>query len=476
MFGGGEEYFREPPSIDRDTLRRFAVFCARLREVEKPGKKTVTEASRLAREVGDSETAFELVVGVLFRHIKSWTGNKQLTCWYILDNLCKEERDKYGYTASKYILDVGRDYIPYEDPVLGPKYESLVEHWEGVFPRHVVDALWLAKKDRLWALAHPDEVLQQKEEEERQWKQEEMLIEDEDGLNDYGQPCMDYLQGRCFWGDACKLYHPPGEEGSLPLECRLGDWKCPSCGAINRHFQRRCSNCIREKPQYKKGRKPTAEELMLSSPDPSVYVALRRQFGYDPNDVEDAVSHWKARLGDTTIESYKEERRAAYRVRILGKAPTSELEERMRSQKNYPDIDIGPPEEDDITDANGVPARVMMQSLVPAGTSPVGAVALLSQTIVERGARDPKLPQILHELALYVKEVAANASLQLSPIQGETLLTACKILFSAWGADRAAKPFVPPFFRELRHTEAELGLSVESRDQLTSITREFRTN
>ncbi|RNF20756.1 uncharacterized protein Tco025E_03827 [Trypanosoma conorhini] len=474
MFGGGEEYFREPPSIDRDTLRRFALFCARLRAAEKPGKKTVSESAELAREVGDNEMAFELVVGVLFRHIKSWTGNKQLACWYILDKLCKEDRDKYGYTASKYILEIGRDYIPYEDPVLGPKYESLVEHWEGVFPRHVVDALWLAKKDRLWAIEHPNDLLQRKKEEEQEWKQEELAMEDEDGLNDYGQPCMDYLQGRCFWGEACRLYHPPGEEGTMPLECRLGDWKCPSCGAINRHFQRRCSSCVREKPQYKKGRKPTAEEALLSSPDPIVYAALRRQFGYDPNIVEEAVAHWKTRLENTSVEAYKEERRAAYRVRILGMTPTSTLEERMRSQKNYPDVDIGPPEE--VVDCSVTPGPTASESFVPAGAPPVSAVGLLAQTIVERGASDPKLPQILFELAYYVKQVAGDAEMKLSLTQAETLLTACKIVFSAWGADRSATPFVPPFFKEIRHTEDALGLSSEQQEHLTSITREFWAN
>ncbi|PWV11056.1 putative ZFP family member [Trypanosoma cruzi] len=474
MFGGGEEYFREPPSIDRDTLRRFALFCARLRAAEKPGKKTVAESAELARGVGDNEMAFELVVGALFRHIKSWTGNKQLACWYILDKLCKEDRDKYGYTASKYILEIGRDYIPFEDPVLGPKYESLVEHWEGVFPSHVVDALWLAKKDRLWAIEHPNEVLQQKEEEERQWKLEEMAMEDEDGLNDYGQPCMDYLQGRCFWGDACRLYHPPGEEGTMPLECRLGDWKCSSCGAINRHFQRRCSSCVREKPQYKKGRKPTAEEALLSSPDPNVYAVLRRQFGYDPNVVEEAVAHWKTRLETTSIEEYKEERRAAYRMRILGRAPTSKLEESIRLQKNYPDIDIGLPE--DVVDPCAAPGRMENESLLPAGTSPVSAVGLLAQTIVERGARDPKLPQLLFELAHQVKQVARDSGIKLSLTQCETLMTACKIVFSAWGADRGATPFVPLFFKELRHTEDGLGLSTEQQEHLTSITKEFCTH
>ncbi|KEG15326.1 hypothetical protein DQ04_00111260 [Trypanosoma grayi] len=474
MFGGGEEYFREPPSIDRDTLRHFALLCARLRTAEKPGKKTVTECVELARGVGDNEMAFELVVGVLFRHIKSWTGNKQLTCWYVLDKLCKEDRDKYGYTAGKYILEIGRDYIPYEDPVLGPKYESLVEHWEGVFPRHVVDALWLAKKDRLWACAHPAEVLQQKEEEEQQWKAEEMALEDEEGLNDYGQPCMDYLQGRCFWGDACRLYHPPGEEGTMPLECRLGDWKCPSCGAINRHFQRRCSSCVKEKPQYKKARKPTTEEAMLSSPDPNVYAVIRRQFGYDPNVEEEAVVHWRTRLGDTPIDTYKKERAAAYRVRILGKPPMSEMEERMKSQKNYPDVDIGPP--DEAFEANGAEVHKVTESLVPAGTASASAVGLLAQTIIERGARDPKLPQLLSELVQYVKQVAGDSAVRLTTTQGEALLTACKIVFSAWGADRGARPFVPPFFRDMRHTEAALGLSAEQQEQLTSMTGEFRTN
>lgn len=471
MFGGGEEYFRDPPSIDRDTLRRFALFCARLRAVEKPGKKTVNECTQLAREVGNNEMAFELVVGTLFRHIKSWTGSKQLTCWYVLDKLCKEDRDKYGYTASKYILDIGRDYIPYEDPLLGPKYESLVEHWEGVFPRHVVDAIWLAKKDRLWALAHPEEVLKQKEEEERQWKEEELALEDEDGLNDHGQPCMDYLQGRCFWGDDCKLYHPPGEEGTLPPECRLGDWKCSSCGAINRHFQRRCSNCVREKPQYKKGRKSTTEEDALSKPDPSALAAVQRQFGYDPNIAAEAVAHWNTRWESTPFEVYKDERRAAYRVRILGKPPASELDERIRMQKNYPNVDIGPPEE--TLDMGSMQSNLPAESLIPEHMDPVNAVAFLAQTIVERGVCDPKAPQILAELALCVKQVATTSGTKLSGSPRETLLTACTIMFSAWEVDRVAVPFVPPFFREIRGTEASLGLSPEQEGNLVSMTKEF---
>ncbi|CAG9582223.1 conserved hypothetical protein [Leishmania major strain Friedlin] len=473
MFGGGEEYFQDPPEIDRDTLGRYATFCARLRAIEKPGKRTITEAATLAREVGDTLLDYELVVGALFRHIKTWTGQKQLACWYILDKLCKEDRDKYGYTAGKYILEVGRDHIPYEDADLAGKYESLVEHWENVFPRHVVDALWIAKKERLWAVDHPNEVKQQQQAEEEEWAREEEVMQDEDGLNDFGQPCIDYLQGHCSWGDSCRLYHPPGEEGSLPAECRMGDWKCSACGVINRHFRRRCSNCVREKPQYKKGRVPSAEDKLLCTPDPAVTAAFHQQFGYNPYAPAEAVAHFKLRLEGVSAEEYRKERAAAYRVRILGKAPTNPVEERCKATKHFPDVDMEPDEEYEVGTDGLVAKRQRTESLVPANASPNSAIALLAQLVMERGILDPTVPQIFGELSRYIRQAAGDPTMELNETQAEVLLSACKLGFTAWNANKGAVPSVATFFKAVRHNESKLGLSSEQVEQLESMASMF---
>lgn len=503
MFGGGEEFFQEPPEVDRDTLRRYARYCARLRALKKPGKKAITETAALAREVGDTTMAYELVVGALFRHIKTWKGTKQLACWYVLDKLCKEDRDKYGFTARKYILEIGRDYIPYEDVELAPQYESLVEHWESIFPQHVVDALWLSKKERLWAMEHPKEVKEQQEAEEEEWDREERALQDEDGLNDYGQPCIDYLQGKCSWGDECRLYHPPGEEGSLPAECRMGDWKCASCGVINRHFRRRCFNCVREKPQYKKERTVAAEDALLSKPDTAALQVLSQQFGYDPYCPQDAIKHWQIRLGSSSsssspsaagggganeertlseaVEEYLKERRAAYRVRILRRAPQNALEERCRTQKHFPDVDIGVDEEylqqlESGGMAGPAARRPRLEGIVPSNAPSPGAIALVAQMIMERGVRDSMAPQLFSELARYMRvlvEDDAGRGLGLSDAQGEALLSACKLGFTAWNSNKAAVPFVSVFFKSIRSVERKLGLSAELAEQLETMANEF---
>lgn len=484
MFGGGEEFFQPPPSIDRDTLRHYATFCARLRALKVPSKKAINEVASAAHEVGDNPQAYELVIGAIFRHIKSWTDNKQLACWYVLDKLCKEERDKYGYTASRYILEIGRDHIPYENPALAAKYESLVEHWESVFPRHVVDALWLAKKERLWAVEHPAELAQQQQQEEEEWTRVQRAMDDEDGLNHFGQPCMDYLQGRCTWGDQCRLYHPPGEEGSLPLECRMGDWKCAACGVINRHYRRRCSNCVREKPQYKqdsRGVVVVAEDKLLSQPDPAVQSVLRQQFGYNPYRVDEALAHWRVRLEHTTLSDYLSERRAAYRVRILHRPPADALEERCRTQRHYPDVDIDGEEEDsneDVDEEEGEQAsasrrkRVRQESVVPAGTPPPTAVALTAQLILERGMRDGMVGQLLSELARHMRAVAAG-KMVLSAQQAEAMMSAIKLAYTAWNTNSTAVPFVAVFFRAVRYLEDHIGLSDAMQEDLVSMTTHF---
>ncbi|CCW66454.1 unnamed protein product [Phytomonas sp. Hart1] len=486
MFGGGEEYFQEPPAIDRETLQAFAAFCAALRELRRPTKTAIEAAASLGRAVGAHPQAFELVVGALFRHVKVWTGPHQLACWYVLDSLAKAGRDHYGHVAGRYLLEVGRDHIPYEDPTLAAKYDSLVAHWERVFPRHVVDAIWLGKKERLWAVAHPDEVAEQQRAEEETWAREERAMADEDGLNLFGQPCMDYLQGRCIWGAECRLYHPPGEEGSLPMECRMGDWKCPSCGVINRHFRRRCANCVREKPQYKKERTQTAEDALLTAPDNAALQSLRQQFGYNPYLEEEAIQHWRLRFENTDLKEYLDERRAAYKVRILHRKPNNALEERCKTQKHFPDVDIGPDEAylrfiasgGTLTNERSAKQR-RYEGLIPPGTAPSSAVSILSQMILERGVRDSTAATLFAEFGRYVRALASEegeaqrGNAVLSPTQVEALLSAAKLGFTAWNTNKESVPFVAAFFKTIRHVENKIGLSAEDSSTLLAMTTNF---
>lgn len=479
MLGGGDEYFQEPPSYDTDTLKHFCQFSAHLRKLEKPGKKNILEACCLARDVGSSMNAVELVIGSVFRHIKTWTGLHQLACWYVLDRLCKESPEKYALCAGQYVLEIGRDCIPFENRDLQAKYEALIEHWEGVFPRHVVDAVWMGKKERLWATENRKEYEAMLREEEEGWRKTELAMQDVDGLNNFGQPCMDYLQGRCTWGDQCSLYHPPGEEGSLPPECRMGDWKCSSCGVINRHFRRRCTNCVREKPQYKKERQLALEDKLLSSPDPKVVEILSQQFGYNPYNETEAVAHWRRRFQNLTVQAYRSERRAAYRVRILGHKPSSALEERSQYQQNFPEPAVLDPYDEDEDalaggGATGGLKRIRVeQVLVPRGVPPEKGVGILAQLAVERGMRDPISPKIFHELGEMLRAVSEDPSASLSSQLAERVIAVCRLAATAWKSDKDTMAFVSTFFKSIKGIENELGLSVLHVDQLRSLFEGF---
>ena len=460
MFGGGEEFFREPEPIDRETLRRFAVFCANLRTSEKTGGKSIAETTDLALKVGDSLVAVEMVVGVLFRHIKSWTGDKQLRCWYVLDSLCKKSRDKYAFYAGKHIVEVAGDYIPFEDPALVEKYERLIEHWDRVFPPDVIKTLWGCKKERLWAIAHVGEVKRAREAEEAEWKREELRQQEEEGLDDYGQPCMDYLQGRCTWGANCKLLHPPGLENTLPLECRLGDWRCGSCGVINRHFRRRCANCVKEKPQYRKLAEKSTEDNLLSNPDPVVAQLARRQFGFDPSSDEECVAYWQKRFKFTNLSQYRSERLAAMRTRIFSREPKNDLESRVKNQINFPVIELAAASE--VLAIEPPTKRARVESLVPEGLSASEGLTFLSRVVVERGVHDVTIPQALFQITLLAKEVAASSSSQkLNSLQSDALLAACRLIFSAWNTSRSTSMFAEPFFVDLMPSVAQLGLTAQ---------------
>ncbi|CAD2214857.1 hypothetical protein AGDE_10281 [Angomonas deanei] len=475
MYGGGEEFFLEPTSYDIETLTSFAKFSNALRQLEKPGKKAITEAVALARDVGDSNSSYELVIGVLFRHIKTWSGNKQLSCWYVLDKLCKEDRDKYAFAAERYVLEIGRDYIPYEDEVLGPKYESLVEHWERVFSASVVEALWQSKRERLWAAEHPNEVIEQERKEEEEWEEQERAMQDIEGLNDFGQPCMDYLQGRCTWGDQCRLYHPPGEEGTLPFGCRNGDWKCKFCGVINRHFRLRCGNCVREKPQYKKERVLAPEDVLLTKPDEAVQRVLKQQFGYNIYNREEAKKHWAMRLENTRIEDYLAERKAAYTVRILKKPAKTKMENACVNMKHYPEIQIppSPAYSDDESNERETKRLKMESKFVPGGTDAPSAAALLAQLIVERGVRDPNTPQLFQELSQQLHRITVGGGVPLTNSQGDIVVSACKLGYAAWNTNRGAHGFIQEFFRALAPLVEKLKLTDHNTDQIESMLKSF---
>jgi hypothetical protein len=467
MFGGGEEYFREPDPIDRETLKRFATFCHRLRTLEKPTVKSINDTVEKATAVGETILTNELVIGSILRHIKVGTGSKQLAYWYVLDKLCKENKSTFAFALQPYLVEIASDYIPFEDPVLGPKYESMIERWDGVFPQHVVDRIWIGKKERLWAAAHQQEVEQARKEEELEWQREESRQQDADGLDDYGQPCMDYLQGRCQWGKECKQLHPAGMEGSMPLECRLGDWKC-RCGVINRHFRRRCSQCVREKPQYRKEHEQSEEEKLLSKPDPLVEELARRQFGYNPMSETEAVAHWAMRLDGVTIHQFKNERSAAIRTRILGKKPATPLEAQVASQTNFGLTHVAHSVSNSGGSGEPPQKRSRVELLVPSGVAPSQGITILSKTIVERGAHDVVVPQCLYQVCVFVKECASGSSnSKLSTLEAETFFLMCRLIFSSWNTSKLAA--FELFFTEIRRHLEGLGLSAQQLEQLDAM-------
>jgi hypothetical protein len=388
----------------------------------------------------------------------------------VLDKLCKENKSTYGFALQPYLVDIASDYIPFEDPVNGPKYESMIERWDGVFPRHVVDRIWIGKKERLWAASHPQEVERARKDEELEWQQEELRQQDAEGLDDYGQPCMDYLQGRCMWGKECKQLHPPGLEGTMPLECRLGDWKC-RCGVINRHFRRRCSQCVREKPQYRKEHEQAVEEKLLSQPDPLMEDISHQQFGYNPMSETEAVAHWAVRLNGVSIHQFKRERSAAIRTRILGKQPSAPLEVQAASQINFGMVQISravvASRDVDATDAPQQ-KRSRLESLVPNGATPTQGITILSKAIVERGAHDILVPQCLYQLCNLVKEhFSSPGGSKLSSLEGDTFFLMSRLIFSSWNTNKVAA--FELFFAEIRPHLSSLGLSVQHRDQLATM-------
>ena len=469
MFGGGEEYFAEPEPVDKETLYRFATFCNKLRSAEKAGKKTINDLVETANAVGSSLMCNEMVIGALYRHIKTWKGTKLWVYWCLLDKLCKDYPQSYGYVAGQYILEIGTEYIPWEEETPEkPRYQGLVEHWDGVFPKEVIQVIWKARKERLHNLKHPDEARQQMQDEEETWKREEQRHQEEEGLDDYAEPCLAYLQGVCSWGKGCPQLHPEGLEGTLPPECRMGDWRCSSCGTINRHFRRRCFSCPKEKPQYRKGQQRTDEEKLLSQPDTAAMDVFSQQFGYDPAEVEEARRFWEEKFSGSgaglTVEQWRLERAAAYCTRILRKEPTNDMEKATADRLNWKsssdpewqshvnEASVGASE-----DATRPRKKRMMESKSALPTIPPMPARdrfyYCANRVIENGMHHSEAPGYLFLMCQALAAAVKDPGFAQAPTTDATLtvLHCCKLVFTHWTTTGKSRthPAVP-FFSDIK--------------------------
>eukprot|EP00758_Cryptobia_borreli_P002602 Tbor_TRINITY_DN3153_c0_g1::TRINITY_DN3153_c0_g1_i1::g.14709::m.14709 len=359
MLGGGGEFFQPPEHIPCESLVAFARFASALKDTaakEAAKRGTIKKLGDLAISIGTSEVHTELVIGCIFRHIKTVNNynlisssvttptssinvvnKKMLGLWYLLDHLFRVSKDRYAHTASMYITEVG-ECIPWEDKEVSDKFKALIENWRGLFHEHLLHALWSTKEHRMRRVNDPIKYENEMLEEENVWRHEELIQKEEDGLNEYGQPCTDYLQGKCTWGNSCKQLHPPGQEGTLPPECRLGDWKCV-CGIINRHFRRRCSGCPKEKPQYCRSAQLAPEDALLSNPDDFSNV-FTYQFGYDPYIEDEAKKYWGRVLAPYSTKQWILERSEAYRNTILPKIAADKMSYDLITGKSGQNTDL----------------------------------------------------------------------------------------------------------------------------------------
>jgi len=317
MFAAGAEYFAPPEEYDRDTLRRLSVLCIKLRSISGLKKTPIEDAKDHAVAVRH----VDLAAAAIKRHIKLAKGTRQLALWYVLDALVFDKTSPFRLAFQEDLADLALEAMPWDDKALVPQVQALVNTFTSKFSAPVLGMLDKARKDKLWRAANKAQWDMQKEEEERQWEREEKEHQDAEGLDEYAQPCMRYLQGKCELGDRCAFLHPPGKEGTLPPEARPGDWRCDQCGSVNRHWRRRCFHCPSEKPQYKKEMPDVLRLVRENDPKFDVFSA---QFNYDPMDVQAAVQHWSPYFQGVASLQWRQDRSAAYRVRILRRAPRNE--------------------------------------------------------------------------------------------------------------------------------------------------------
>ena len=466
MLGGGEQFFAPPEEISEETLKNYARFCTLLRNAERPNKATIDSLTAAATAAGVSFNDKEIVAGAVIRHIKSWEGKKQLCYWYLLDNLAKQHRETYGFLFGNHLLDIGTDHIPWENKQLYKSYEKLLEHWDGVFDEHIIQTVWHSQRQRLRYAEHPEELEQERAHEEQLWSSEEAKHQEVDGLDQYEQPCLAYLQGMCTWGNECTMLHPPGLEGSLPPECRLGDWRCPGCGAINRHFRRRCNACPREKPQYRRDcMGMSAEDEILSKPDESVRSVFKEQFGYDVGDEAAAVAHWTEYFRNHTAMEYIQMRRDKYKKFLI--------HDRSRPQRALP-VGTGPskrPRDDTPSEASlilisqqqsrtagaghATTAPRQLPSL-PENMSEKDKVYFIAGRIKQRGIQDPDFTS---HLMLFIKNLKiavqdASFTSTIVPETSQVLADCIELVYASYqtfvARGSVGKHGSMPFFKNIQ--------------------------
>jgi hypothetical protein len=419
MLAGGEEYFQPPEPIDHDSLRRFAVWCRQLRALERPSKNAIGALSRDGDAVGSDMHVKEVVAGTVLRCIKQSAGTKRYAYWCLLDKMAKDYPSTFQFLFEQHVPDVAADCIEWEDADLARRYEALLEHWDAVFDRQLVQTVWeVRRKERLWAAAHPAEARQQRADEEAAWDREIESQRDAEGLDNYGEPCLAYMQGRCSWGDRCPQLHPPGLEGTLPPECRAGDWRCAGCGMVNRHFRRRCFACMREKPQYKKGAAfdQTPEAVAVSRADPELLAPLSAQFGYDPCDPVAAVTWWSQRLATPAlVAQHIDERRRRYHSQILSAVAANVAAsgaDRRRAREDAAPTSAGDVRPAAAAGAATAPSASTTVDIAVPASALVGTAAdrfaVLAGALLEGGVH---APGYLHSL-LYVSRVLPELAKQ----------------------------------------------------------------
>eukprot|EP00759_Apiculatamorpha_spiralis_P007900 PhF_6_TR14961/c0_g1_i1/m.23483 len=481
MYAAGAEYFAPLEEYDRDTLRRYAEFCTSLRNLTKPQKSAIENCTRLAVEVQHPE----LVAAAVMRHIRSASTDRKLPLWYLLDSLVKKHESTFVPRFEPELEDLALEGMPWEVESAMGKLRGLVDSWQKVFPQSVLRRLDKAREERIKMFENKALYEKRRREEEVEWRKEEEDLEEAEGLDEYAQPCLRYLQGKCEYGDSCKLYHPEGKEGTLPPEARPGDWACDHCGSVNRHWRRRCFYCVGEKPQWRKG----TSGIQMVDPEDERFHIFRQQFGYDPVDKDAAVTYWSEFFQGNTIDDWVADRSSTYRVRILGRAPRNDGEAELRTTVHYRDaatitttanngIDTM-----NILDEEGYAAkkRAMQSNTATIKLPQVpkmpcqDQVTWLHNKLSDMALNDPTMVGYFCQLTNVLKEAVVDNKTKLPDWIAYQLLDCYRIAFHSFLLERnkkGIKSFVPalhfasPFFTDIQGIMSKLVIPVESKWEL----------
>eukprot|EP01063_Lacrimia_lanifica_P008837 TRINITY_DN1589_c0_g3_i1.p1 TRINITY_DN1589_c0_g3~~TRINITY_DN1589_c0_g3_i1.p1 ORF type:complete len:531 (+),score=189.79 TRINITY_DN1589_c0_g3_i1:60-1652(+) len=308
-------------AIDSAGLKRLAKFCELMvaAKDKEPKKTPIEELRNAAEQVAQNDVMAQSVAGCIQRHIQKSADipNKLMLCWYLLDRLAKNNPNSFGQIFGVGIADLASEHMAWTNAKDEPKYSKLVKTWEALFGMRRCEEILRNKEIKI--AAH------QQEEAEREERRAKGLPEpgpkdaEEDdtprydsmalvlgGVRDgqvveYQEPCKHYLLGLCT-NPKCSKPHPPGQFGSMADEGKklLGDWKCQKCGyknpGANLHCYRR--NCAGERPLL----------LVSLQKQQNFKEKCSAQFGYDPDEADEAVAHFK----DTNWDEYRAERKRKY--------------------------------------------------------------------------------------------------------------------------------------------------------------------